>query len=391
MKVTEVTTHIINSTWRNLVFVRVHTDAGIIGTGECTPVYGTGAMGTEAAAREIAAYHLVGRDPLDIEAFYDRAFRESFWGRNPGVLFMGGVSGLEQALWDITGKAMDVPVWRLLGGKCRDQLRLYANGWYMEARTEGKLQAYVDAAKRVVDDGFTAMKFDPFMGSPTLNDAIPPKHIDTFRDGPIVERVAAVREAVGPDVDIIVEVHGWLDVRTAIRFGQKFAPYAPMAYEEPIEPTNVDAMKKVSDRVDIPIASGERIYTRYGFREYIEQQALDIIQPDIGICGGIAEIRKIAAHAETYHIGFAPHNCNGPVATAATVHADFATTNFVIQEWFPYELPEHYGLVNHAYEPTHKDGYLDLPERPGLGVELTELALANNTYKPLRETPSSSL
>ncbi|HJN39011.1 MAG TPA: mandelate racemase/muconate lactonizing enzyme family protein, partial [Chloroflexota bacterium] len=249
MKVTEVTTHIINSTWRNLVFVRVHTDAGIIGTGECTPVYGTGAMGTEAAAREIAAYHLVGRDPLDIEAFYDRAFRESFWGRNPGVLFMGGVSGLEQALWDIAGKAMDVPVWRLLGGKCRDQLRLYANGWYMEARTEGKLQAYVDAAKRVVDDGFTAMKFDPFMGSPTLNDAIPPKHIDTFRDGPIVERVAAVREAVGPDVDIIVEVHGWLDVRTAIRFGQKFAPYAPMAYEEPIEPTNVDAMKKVSDRV----------------------------------------------------------------------------------------------------------------------------------------------
>ncbi len=390
MRVTEVTTHIINSTWRNLVFVRVHTDAGIIGTGECTPVYATGAMGTEAAAREIAAYHLIGRDPLDIEAFYDRAFRESFWGRNPGVLFMGGVSGLEQALWDIAGKAMDVPVWRLLGGKCRDQLRLYANGWYTDARTTGKLQDYIDSAKRVVDDGFTAMKFDPFMGSPTLNDAIPPKHIDTFRDGPIVERVAAVREAVGPDVDIIVEVHGWLDVRTAIRFGQKFAPYAPMAYEEPIEPTNVDAMKKVSDRVDIPIASGERIYTRYGFREYIEQQALDIIQPDIGICGGIAEIRKIAAHAETYHIGFAPHNCNGPVATAATVHADFATTNFVIQEWFPYELPEHYGLVDRAYEPTHNDGYLDVPERPGLGVELTDLALAKNTYKALREAPAST-
>ena len=390
MKVTEVTTHVINSTWRNLVFVRVHTDAGIIGTGECTPVYATGAMGTEAAAREIAAYHLIGRDPLDIEAFYDRAFRESFWGRNPGVLFMGGVSGLEMALWDIMGKAMDVPVWRLLGGKCRDKLRLYANGWYMEARAAGKLQGYVDAAKRVVDDGFTAMKFDPFMGSPTLNDAIPPRHIDTFRDGPIVERVAAVREAVGPDIDIIVEVHGWLDVRTAIRFGQKFAPYAPMAYEEPIEPTNVDAMKKVSDRVDIPIASGERIYTRFGFREYIEQQALDIIQPDIGICGGIAEIRKIAAHAETYHIGFAPHNCNGPVATAATVHADFATTNFVIQEWFPYEADEHYGLVDRAYEPTHKDGYLDLPDRPGLGVELTDLALAKNTYKALREPPSST-
>lgn len=384
MKVTEVTTHVINSTWRNLVFVRVHTDAGVIGTGECTPVYGTGAMGTEAAAREIAAYHLVDRDPMDIEAFYDRAYRESFWGRNPGVLFMGGLSGLEQACWDIMGKVLDVPVWRLLGGKCREKIRLYANGWYMEARAAGKLQGYVDAAKRVVDDGFTAMKFDPFMGSPTLSDAIPPKHIDAFNDGPIVERVAAVREAVGPDVDIIVEVHGWLDVRTAIRFGKKFAPYAPMAYEEPIEPTNVDAMKKVADRVDIPIASGERIYTRYAFREFIEHQALDLIQPDVGICGGIAEIRKIAAHAETYHIGIAPHNCNGPVATAATVHADFATTNFVIQEWFPYELPEHYGLVDHPFEPIHKDGYLGLPERPGLGVELTELALAKNTYKALR-------
>ncbi len=218
------------------------------------------------------------------------------------------------------GKVLDVPVWRLLGGKCRDKIRLYSNGWYMEARASGELQGYVDAAKRVVDDGFTAMKFDPFMGNPTLNDAILPKHIDAFRDGPIVERVAVVREAVGPDIDIIVEVHGWFDV---------------------------------------------------------------------GICGSIAEIHKIAAHAETYHIGIAPHNCNGPVATAASVHADFATSNFVIQEWFPYELPEHYGLVDHPFVPTHKGGYLDLPERPGLGVELTELALSKNTYKALREAPSS--
>lgn len=384
MKVTEVTTHIINSTWRNLVFVRVHTDEGIIGTGECTPVYGTGSMGSEAAAREIAAYHLIGHDPMDTEAFFDRTTRESFWGRSPSVLLMGGLSGLEQACWDIMGKAMAVPVWRLLGGKCRDKIRLYANGWSMKARATGQLQAYTDAAKRVVDDGFTAMKFDPFVGSPTINSDIPPKHIDTFRDGPIVERVAAVREAVGPDIDIIVEVHGWLDVRTAIRFGHKFAPYNPMAYEEPIEPTNVDAMKKVSDRVDIPIASGERLSTRYGFREFIESQALDLIQPDVGICGGIAEMKKIAAHAETYHIGMAPHNCNGPVATAATLHVDFATTNFVIQECFPYEASEHYGLVNHAFELKHKDGYLDLPEFPGFGVELTDLALSNNTYRSLR-------
>ena len=383
MKVTNVTTHLINSAWRNLVFVRVHTDEGVIGTGECTPVYATGALGTEGAAREIATYHLLGHDPLDIEAFYDRAYRESFWGRNPGVLFMGGVSGIEHALWDIMGKVLNVPVWRLLGGKCRDRLRLYANDWYRDAIAEGTSEAYAEAAKKVVDDGFTAMKFDPFMENSTVAAGIPPKHIDGFKDSAIVDRVAAVREAVGPDIDIIIEVHGWLDVRTAIRFGRKFEPFNPMAYEEPIEPSNVDAMKKVSDRVDIPIASGERICTRYGFREYIEQQALDIIQPDIGVCGGIAELRKIAAHAETYHIGIAPHNCNGPVATAATIHADFATSNFVIQEWFPYESPEHYGLVDHPYEPTHNNGYLDLPDRPGLGVELTDLALAHNTYKAL--------
>ena len=227
------------------------------------------------------------------------------------------------------------------------------------------------------------MKFDPFMEDSTVAAGIPPKHIDGFKDSAIVDRVAAVREAVGPDIDIIIEVHGWLDVGTAIRFGRKFEPFNPMAYEEPIEPSNVDAMKKVSDRVDIPIASGERICTRYGFREYIEQQALDIIQPDIGVCGGIAELRKIAAHAETYHMGIAPHNCNGPVATAATIHADFATSNFVIQEWFPYESPEHYGLVDYPYEPTHNNGYLDIPDRPGLGIELTDLARAHNTYKAL--------
>ena len=387
MKVSQVTTHMVNSAWRNLVFVRVHTDAGLVGTGECTPVYGTGALAVEAAARELAAYHLVGHDPMDIEAFYDRAYRESFWGRSPdggGTILMGGISGLEHACWDITGKALGVPVWRLLGGKCRDRIRLYANGWYTAARESGKLQAYVDSAKRVVDDGFTALKFDPFMYARTINEAIPPKNVMRSSDAEIVERVAAVREAVGPDVDILVEVHGWLDVRTAIRFGQKFEEFEPLLYEEPIEPSNPEAMKKVSDRVNIPIASGERIYTRYGFRPFIELQALDILQPDIGICGGIMELRKIAAHADTYHIGVAPHNCNGPVGTAATVHADFSIPNFIIQEWFPYEQPEHYALVEGAYEPTHKDGYLALPERPGLGVELTEKALAGSTYKALR-------
>ena len=385
MKVTEVTTHIINSTWRNLVFVRVHTDAGIVGTGECTPVYGTGAKAAEAAASEMAAYHLVGHDAVDIESFYDRAYRESFWGRSPGgPILMGAISGLEHALWDINGKALGVPVWRLLGGKCRERIRLYANGWCTAARESGELQAYVDSAKRVVDDGFTALKFDPFMDTKHLNERIPPKDIPQSMDGAIVERVDAVREAVGPDVDILIEVHGWLDVRTAVRFGRKFERFQPLLYEEPIEPSNVDAMKKVAESVAIPIASGERIYTRHGFRQFIEKQALDILQPDIGICGGISELRKIAAHAETYHIGVAPHNCNGPVATAASVHADFSIPNFIIQEWFPYEEQRHYDLVEGAYELHHREGYLDLPDRPGLGIELSPSVLAGNTYRALR-------
>jgi galactonate dehydratase len=187
-----------------------------------------------------------------------------------------------------------------------------------------------------------------------------------------VNRVRAVREAVGPKVDILVEVHGNLGPTSAIQVGKRLEELDPFFYEEPVDALNVDCMRKVAENVNIPIAAGERLYTRYGFRQYIEQQILDILQPDVGLAGGISETKKIATYAETYNLHVQPHNCAGPVATAAAVQVDACIPNFIIQEWFPYRKPENYRLVKQALEPQMVEGYLPLPEAPGLGVELDD-------------------
>jgi galactonate dehydratase len=227
-----------------------------------------------------------------------------------------------------------------------------------------------------VADGYTAMKFDPFAVTPQGDWVYPRRAMDLEKADLAYERVKAVREAVGPNVDILVEVHGNLGPTSAIRMGKRLEALRPFFYEEPVDGMNVECMKKVADNVDIPIAAGERLYTRYGFREYIEGQVLDILQPDIGLAGGISETKKIATYAETYNLHVQPHNYAGPVATAAAVQLDACVPNFIIQEWFPYDKDEFYGLVQQDLERQAVDGYYVLTDAPGLGVELDDKVMA---------------
>jgi len=355
--------------WMSPVVLRINTDEGISGIGEIALAYGLGGDAGAHMAKEIAQFLLRGEDPFRIEYIWDRMFRDTFWGQGGGPIIYGAMSGIDEALWDIKGKALKVPVYELMGGKCRDKIRLYANGWYIGASAP---EDFAEVATKVVNDGYTAMKFDPFAIRPDGSWGYPGRVIEKDMAKCVYDRVKAVREAVGPDVDILIECHGNLGTMSAIQVGQALEELHPFFYEEPVDALNVDSMKKVSESVNVPIAAGERLYSRYHFRKYIEDQVLDILQPDIGLAGGLTETKKIASYADTYNLVVAPHNCAGPVATAAAVQLDACMTNFIIQEWFPYFSEEHYALVTKPMEPQAQDGFFTIPDTPGLGVELNE-------------------
>lgn len=382
MKITDVKTYVVSAGWRNLVFLQVYTDEGITGVGECTPTYGVGTLAVEGVVEELVEQCVIGQDPFDIEKLWGLMYRKSFWGRGGGPYITSGMSGIEEALWDIVGKTVRAPVYKLLGGRCRDKLRVYANTWYSGCR---KPEDYAKAAVKVVKDGFTALKFDPFrVTGPFDPSKITGRLIGRVHERKVLERVRAVRDAIGDDVDMAIEVHGGLGTHAAIRIGKKLEKFDPLFYEEPVAPGNVDAMAKVASNVNIPIAAGERLYTKYGFREYIVKQALDIIQPDVGLAGGILESKKISAIADAYYIPIAPHNATGPVATAAAIQLDFCTPNFLIQEIFPYDPAWHYELVDDAPEKAVKNGYIKAPTKPGLGVKLNEEEIGKHLYKEAR-------
>ena len=365
----EIFTYPPPRSWMSPVIVRINTDEGVSGIGEIALAYGLGGEAGARMAKEMAQFIVLGENPFQIELLWERMFRDTFWGQGGGPVVYGAISGIDEALWDIKGKTLGVPVYELLGGKCRDKLRLYANGWYVGATQP---EEFGELAKRVVDDGYTAMKFDPFAIQPDGSWGYPGRMIERDMARCVYDRVKAVREAVGPDVEILIECHGNLGTTSAIQIGRRLEELDPFFYEEPVDALNVDSMKKVAENINVPIAAGERLYTRYHFRKYIEDQVLDILQPDVGLAGGITETKKIASYAETYNLVVAPHNCAGPVATAAAAQIDACTTNFVIQEWFPYFAEEHYALVTDPLEPKAVDGYYEIPDTPGLGIELNE-------------------
>jgi galactonate dehydratase len=360
------------------IILRLTTDEGLYGLGEFPLAYGAGRQAAIGMLKDMLGSYVFGQDPTLVEAMWHTLFRRTFWGQGGGPIVYGGMSTIDEALWDIKGKSLGRPVYDLLGGKVRDQIRCYANGWYSAEwapennRYPVTPEEYADIAAKVVALGYDALKFNPFFAPPGSNWPDSERILDPRRANLGYARVAAVREAVGPAVGILVEVHGWLGPTSAIEMGKRLEELKPCCYEEPVDAMNVECMMKVAQNVAIPIAAGERLYTRYQFREYIERQAVDILQPDVGLAGGITEVKKIAASAETYDLHVQPHNCCGPIATAAAVQIDACITNFIFQELVPFRDRITYELVNEPLELQVTAGHIPVPTAPGLGVTLNE-------------------
>lgn len=377
MKITQVKTLVVNAEMRNWVFVKVVTDQpGLFGWGEATLEWKSHAV---VGAVEDLAPLIVGEDPTRIEFLYQKMYRHSFF--RMGAIGMSAVSGIEQACWDVLGKSLGVPVYRLLGGAVREKVRMYTHlgGGQMKAVYEtfdaGPL---IELARQVIAGGYTALKVvfvpysEPLMGIPPVKK--------------LAELMEKLRTAVGDSIDLMVDFHGRTYPAMAIQYIQALAPYRPYFCEEPVPPENVPAMAEVKRAVSVPIATGERLVSRFQFREVFEQQACHVIQPDLSHCGGLLEAKKIAAMAETYYMGVAPHNPLGPVATAAALHFDFSTPNFLIQEDMLTDVEWRGEVVRQTLD--HEHGYWLKPEAPGLGVEVDEEAAARHPYRVEVHHPS---
>lgn len=359
---------------KHWVFVKVETDEGVVGWGEAYTQLDR-ALPIQAIAQSMGRY-LVGRSPFNIKHF-TQVMWEDFAGKRGSMDFYCALSGIEQALWDVVGKKLQTPVYNLLGGACRDRIRVYANGWSGGARTPDELAR---RAADVVARGFTAMKFDPFP-NPWRT------YISREAELTAVENVRAVREAVGPDVEILVEVHRRLAPMYAIRVAHMIEEYRPFWFEEPCAPDNIDALAEVRSSIGIPVVTGEALYTKNDFRPVFERRAADILNPDICNCGGILELKEIAAMAEPYLVAVSPHNFNSmTMGLAASVQLCACIPNFLILEYFVnYEVPS----AAIARNPLKaENGYVQIPDRPGLGVELDEAALVRQQY---RELPARSI
>lgn len=361
MKITSVETVVVDAGRCPWNFVVVETDAGVSGVGEATL---EGRAETVAACVRDLSRRLLGEDPARIQHLWQRAYRHPFW--RGGVIQMTALSGVEQALWDIKGKVAGLPVYELLGGACRDRIRLYANG--PRGDTPEQL---APSARQIVSGGFRALKMSPL--GPTL----PVDGRSALR--PSVEKVAAVREAVGPDVRIGIDVHGRLSPVLAIAFAEAVEPYDIWFLEEPVLPEHPEAMAQVARRSSVPIATGERLFTKWGYRDVLLQDAASLWQPDLAHCGGIFEARLIAGMAETAFAGFAPHNPQGPVNTLASAHVAMASPNFVALE-FLFDRPEYTNELT-TTSLSVEDGWLTVPRTPGLGIELDRAACAAHPYR----------
>ncbi len=393
MKITSV------ECYRNqFITVRVNTDEGIYGWGEAGLAYGNC---SEAAFGQCADFAklVIGMDPFDTEKIWEHLHRDTFWGMGGGVVVTAAMSAIDIACWDIKGKALGLPVYKLLGGKTNTKLRAYASqlqfGWRSIIEEKDDLSMlydpadYYDVVKDAMKDGYDAVKIDPVFAP---SEEIPvgevfrtqgTHHRGCFKMQDLkraYERIAAAREAGGENMDIIVEIHSLLDANTASEFGRMLEPLRIMYYEEPTMPGNPAVFKYIKDRCALPLATGERSYTRWGFRQFFEDRTLEIIQPDLCNTGGITETRKICDMAQVYDIGAQIHVCGGPIATAAALHLETVIPNFVIHEEHNANLKKCF--VNggkYYYAPA--GGCYTVPELPGIGQEMSESYIAGAEKK----------
>ena len=341
--------------------VRITTDTGLIGWGETT-LEGK-PKSTIAAVEELADY-LIGKDPLRIEHHWQHIYRSAFF--RGGNVLMSALSGIDQALWDIAGKHYGVPTHQLLGGAVRDRIRVYAHWGIGSMTDEGKAAAKDRLEMLQKKGGYKAFKSGP---GGTWRAHEPPAVIDAF-----VERAYLMREWVGPDAELCFDFHGKMTPALAIEVCHELKGMRPMFVEEPVPQENVDALKLVSDHVPFPIATGERLLSRWEFRQVFEKQAVAYIQPDGSHAGGITELKKIANMAEVYYIHTMPHCAIGPVAFSACMQVDAVVPNFLIQEQVDAALGD--GLLKTEWAV--KDGHIELPTRPGLGFEIDEKEAMQN-------------
>ncbi len=355
MKITDVKTYLVSTRRQNWLFVKVLTDKGIYGWGEAS------VEGQEKAVEQcvhiLAQRSVIGEDPRNIEKIWQKMYRHGFW--KGGFIYMSAISGIDQALWDINGKIYQVPVYQLLGGAVRDQIRTYTHA------------SDAESAVKAIEMGFAGIKTG---GEKPGNLYNPEAQLEYFE-----AHLSSIREAIGKEKLLCVDTHGKGTPAVAIKQLQIASKYNVYFFEEPIPPENIAAYQRLRAHAGtVQLAAGERLYSRFEFREVVEHQLLDIVQPDICHCGGITEIRKIAAMVEPYHILLAPHNPNGPVATAASLHVCAATQNFDILEFAAHSVYSREDICNVSFKP--EKGYFPLPEGPGLGIDLNEEVFEKYPY-----------
>jgi galactonate dehydratase len=371
LKITGFEIHKVTLRWRDLVFLEVHTDGGITGIGEAT--LENRADMVEAGLRWLEE-KMIGLDPAGMEEHWDRAYyRDSRWRNGP--VANTALSAVDLALWDIEGKRLGVPVWRLLGGPIHHQLRVYFTHWHASFRPRSP-QAFAEHAARAKEQGWTAVKWTlPLQGS------------EAERIAQATAELEAVRKAVGGSLDICLEAAESFSTRSAIQFAQAIAPYRPLFLEEPTWRENPAALGEVAAKSPVPIATGEGLFSRFEFRQLLEAKGASIVQPDVLHAGGITEMRKIAALAETFGAEVAPHQCSGPIGHVASLAVMSVCRNFLIEEWEAEDDPHYVELTRGTY-PVQKKGVVTLPERPGLGIEVDFAEFRKRfPFRPINRRP----
>jgi len=364
MRITQIETFLVNSGLRNYLFVRLTADTGLTGLGEASLEWQEKTV--ETLIHEWVEGRVLGQDPFDIERIVGGMIRDQYQG---GATVMTAISGVEIALWDLVGKACGQPVYKLLGGRVHERVLAYANGWYGGARTP---EEYGERAREVVARGYKGLKLDPFG---TAWKEMRREEMDEAE-----ALIAAVRDSVGDEVDLLVEGHGRLSVGAALAVGRRLEKYRPACFEEPVTPNSLDLLLEVKRALPFPLAAGERLYTLEDFYRFTVLRAADIVQPDLAHCGGLLAGKKIAAMAQAQDIRLSPHVSVGPVSLCAALHFDWSTPNFWVQESFAeYDVPWRSELVC-GWDPFRHGEFL-LPDKPGLGIELDAEACARHPYR----------
>jgi galactonate dehydratase len=364
MKITDVKAYTMDAYRTNWTFIKVETDEGLYGWGEAS--LGTRENALAGCVEDLKRL-IIGRSPLDTEKMLFEVYRDSYW--KGGAVFTSAMSGIEMAMWDIAGKYYNTPVYNLLGGKIRDRVKMYANAWFIGDKEPEEFAA---DAKKTVAMGIKALKWDPF-GKAHMT--ISNEELDKA-----VRCVGAVRDAVGPYVDLLIECHGRFNPTTALRIARELAPFKPMLMEEPVPPDNIDSLAWVRDKSPVPIAAGERLYTKYMFWDALNKKALDIAQPDTFHTGGIMESKKIAAMCEACHIPVSFHNPSGPVSNAAILQLAACTPNFLIHEIMITDGRFRQSISNE--EVIFDSGDIIIPDKPGFGIEINEEEVVKYPYIP---------